>query len=748
MLIHLSYPLPYFPELVRRWMLVLIVVGSAFFGTAQFGFEYSEEPTVKIGNDTLINAWAGGLDYVQISDFDYDFDGDMDLFIFDRSRNNLRVYTQEIVNGGPEWKIAYRAIDRFPDGLIYRATMVDYDVDGRKDLFTYGIGGLKVYRNVGNSTDGLQWELFKEVVESDYDGFVSNLFVASSDIPAIEDIDFDGDIDILTFHQGGQHVEYHKNMSMELYGIPDSLEFVLANQCWGKFSENVNNNSVTLNDPNVPCVGGDLPNPQKSVTRHAGSTLLAIDYDNSGVMDLVLGDVAYTNLVLLLNGGSAPNTDSPMISFDDAFPSNSLPVDLYLFPAAYFVDVDFDGVKDLVVGANAKNVSENETSILFYKNNGTNQNPQFNYQTKAFLQNEMIDHGKGSIPILYDVDNDGLKDLMVSNLYRFKNETEKESIIAWYKNTGTANAPVYTFIDNDFLNISQEGFGLRLVPTFGDLDNDGQDELILGRENGTLIFYENNGTTFVNPVQNYTDNTGAVISVGSFSYPQLFDLDNDGLLDLIIGRKTGELVYYRNIGTVNAPSFQLTNSLLGNIDISGSSPDGYSAPHFFRVDDTTYLFLGALDGLLHYYSDIDDHLNPGESFVLENNALIGLNVEGYSSFWVEDIDNDGYLNLFVGQDLGGINHFEVDPNSTASIDPELELEALVYPNPVNKSLRIKVAQPGMTQLLLTDLHGRHIHARSFDGETCVDFDELDNGIYFVRLIHENGMHTTRKIVKR
>lgn len=733
-----------------RGLSILFLVLIARPSLAQFSFVHSEEPVVKNGSDTLINAWAGGLENVQISDIDYDFDGDMDLFIFDRSRNNIRVFTQEIINGTPTWKIAHGAAAHFPPGLIYRTALVDYDYDGRKDIFTYGIGGLKVYRNVGNAIDGLQWELFQDIVYSDYNGFSSNLFVASSDIPAIVDVDFDGDIDVLTFHQGGQHVEYHKNMSMELYGIPDSLAFVLANECWGKFSENATNNSVTLNDPNAPCVGGDLPNPQKSsaVTRHAGSTLLAMDYDNSGVMDLILGDVAYSNLVLLINGGSAPNTDSPMISADASFPSNSLPVNMYLFPAAFWVDVDFDGKKDLIVGANAKNVSENETSVLYYKNTGTNQNPTFTYQTKAFLQNEMIERGKGSIPILYDVDHDGLKDLLVTSLYRFKAQNLKESIIAWYKNTGTASNPVYTFIDSDFLNLSQSGYGLRLVPTFGDIDNDGQDELILGRENGTLVFFESNGTTFINPQQNYTDNTGTAISVGSFSFPQLFDLDNDGLLDLIIGNKNGELYYYRNIGTATSPSFELTNSLLGNIDISGTDPDGYSAPHFFRMNDTTHLFLGALDGLVHYFNDIDGHLAPGESFQLAINSIVGLNVDGYSSCWVEDIDNDGNLNLFVGQDLGGIYHLEADPNSDVSVE-KLDLpDFIIYPNPTDNIITVKTGSAETFTASLVSMDGKLIQTGQFSQELQLSLTDLNSGLYLLLLSNEKGQFMSRKIIRQ
>lgn len=760
----------FFPKKKSRLSETLLVVllfplmQISLFG--QFNFEYSSSIEVRKNGTPLINAWAGGLDYAQFSTFDFDFDGDLDLFIFDRSTDNIRVFTQEIINGEKQWKFVYNAAQYFPSDLIYRATMVDFDNDGRSDLFTYSIGGLKVYRNIGNSTDGLQWELFQPIVYSDYNGFRTNLFVASSDIPAIVDVDFDGDIDILTFHQGGQHLEYHKNMSMENYGIPDSLEFVLANECWGKFSENANNNSILLNDPNFPCNGGILPNPElpvvtdpkKEITtdekseysRHAGSTVLALDYDDSGVMDLILGDVSFENLVLLINGGTAPNTDSPMISADIAFPSNTLPASVYLFPAPFYVDVDFDGVNDLLVGANAKNVSQNEASILYYKNIGTNSNPTFIYQRNNFLQDQMIEHGKGSIPILQDIDNDGLKDLLVANLYRFRNSSVKESTIAWYKNTGTASNPVFTFVDFNWLNLNQQNYGLRLVPTFGDINNDGRDELILGRENGTLVLFQNNGSTFVNPTVNLTDNTNTTIQTGGFSFPQLFDLNNDGLLDLIIGNRTGKLLYYENTGTSTSPSFQLVNDNLGNIFIQDpNNPDGYTAPHFFRKDDTTYLFLGAVDGRLHYYKGIDGNISSGQSFELVDPTFLDLNVEAYSSFWVDDIDNDGYLNMFVGQDLGGLYQFEVDPNSTSSLE-DLQKPATIslFPNPTTDILTIQTNTFDPILIRVYSINGQLLVQSIVKKEAAIDLQLFEKGIYLIELQEENGNKSIQRILKQ
>jgi len=57
---------------------------------AQFTFNYNDSIQVIHFGTPLINPWAGGINYAQLSDFDYDQDGDLDLFDFDRSSDNLR----------------------------------------------------------------------------------------------------------------------------------------------------------------------------------------------------------------------------------------------------------------------------------------------------------------------------------------------------------------------------------------------------------------------------------------------------------------------------------------------------------------------------------------------------------------------------------------------------------------------------------------------------------------------------------
>lgn len=145
-------------------------------------------------------------------------------------------------------------------------------------------------------------------------------------------------------------------------------------------------------------------------------------------------------------------------------------------------------VKRFIGCPKCKNVSENEKSICKYKNTGTQSTANFVFETKAFLQQDMIEHGTGSAPFLVDIDNDGLKDLFVSNFYAYKPTLNKESRIAYYKNTGTLNNPKFTLIDSDFINLSTLNYGFKISPSFGDLDNDGKIDILLGLENGTLVF--------------------------------------------------------------------------------------------------------------------------------------------------------------------------------------------------------------------------------------------------------------------
>lgn len=731
---------------------IFILVFLQTYSYGQFQFDYDNSIPVQVGNEILEKPWDGGLNYTQFSDIDFDLDGDLDLLLFDRSGNQLRVYRKDVSGNNYSYHLEYGVRDKFPADLRYRLFTTDYDNDGDKDIFTYGIGGVKVYKNVSNPTDGLKFELFKNILTSIYSGGSSNLYVSSSDIPAITDIDLDGDVDILTFNGGGSRIEYHKNVSIEKYGIPDSLEFEIFNECWGNFEEGSSDNTITLNPNTSPCNGSTwVDDPQKVLRpKHTGSTLLAFDYDNSGVMDLLIGDVAHENVVLTLNGGTAVNTNSSMVSVENNFPSNTTPAQLFIFPACFYLDVNNDEVKDLVIGVNAKGVSQNRASISYYENLGTNINPNLIARTTAFLQEDMIDNGLASIPIFVDENNDGLQDLMVANFFRYKDPLDKETSIQYYRNIGTATAPEFRLITADWKNFSTANIGLRVVPTFGDLNGDGKTDMIVGTEMGKFHYYQNNspsgGLDFEAPIFNITDNLGAEINTFTHASPQLFDIDDDGLLDLLIGKKTGEISYYKNIGTATNYSFELITSNLGMVNVGNGSSDAFNVPHFKRKDGKIYLFCGARNGMVWLYENIENNLVDGDSFDLISDSYLNINTKAYSAPFVIDIDNDGNESLFLGSDLGGIWHFESDPNSNIGLE-ENEIEFLIYPNPNDGKFTINSPINNVKAIVYNTLGEKIMEKTINQGKTYLNIIQEAKGIYFVHFNNnENRLVNTAKII--
>jgi hypothetical protein len=751
---------------MRYAILIVFILGISKF-QAQFKFDYKDSIKVSLAGTEFKLPWFGGLNYAQFSEIDFDFDGDQDLFIFDRSRDNIRLLEQIEENSIKKYKQVHSASTLFPEDLRYRVALVDFNLDGKNDIFTYGIGGVKVFKNTGNVFTGLSWELVTDLLYSDYNGDYNNLYVSSSDIPAYVDVDFDGDIDILTFEISGERVEYHQNQSQELYGHSDSLKFVLKNRCWGAFTEDAITSEIVLNASNTECNAGNVTNPQLSqndniekltenqnFTRHAGSTILAFDYDNSGVYDLVLGDVNLNSLALLLNGGTDVNTNSAMNELDLNFPSNTTPANVSIFPAAYYIDVDFDSKKDLLVTPSAKGISQNEKSIYFYKNIGTSLNPVFNFQSKNYFQSEMLEVGTGSIPVFVDQNGDGLKDLLIANFFKYKEPLSKESAIVSFVNVGNVTTPEFTFFESNFMNLTSQDLGLRFVPAFGDIDSDGDQDLFLGLDNGNLNFYENiagagNPLSFSNPISNFTDNNGTPITTSSYCFPQLFDLNEDGKLDLILGKKTGEIMFYENIGTPQNPSFALKNGKLGEIDVATASPDGYPTPHFFKFEDTIRLFLGAFDGKIRFYDGISEHLDSNETFNLISDNFLGINADAYSSCWINDIDNDGNLNMFVGGDLGGIFHLEHDENSNLSLkeNKKEKPQIIVSPNPSSGLLNLVWSDKfdSNSSFEISNILGEIV----FFSDTIksnIDITMLPNGIYFLKIKSEKEL--VLKVVKQ
>lgn len=602
---------------------LLLILNALFLilnSAAQPYFTRHDSIPVTINSNTLNFPWAGGLNSCQFSAIDLNHDSKQDLFVFDRMGSKITTFINNGTTGLIDYSIAPQFRETFINQHDNRGRMhdwiflVDYNMDGKSDIFTYNSGTLAVYRNT-STPDTTSFQLMVTHLKTNYNQNSILLYVSPVDFPAFADVDNDGDIDILTFDIFGAIVQYHKNLSQEQYGNSDSLTFQLHDPCWGNFSESSTSNAVLLDT----CIGIQVHNP--STNRHGGgSTLLVLDMNNDGIKEMVIGDGSFNNLTLLSNNGTA--ADAHMFAQDLSFPQNSnstIPVSINAFPGAFYQDVNNDNVNDLIVSPNTTNITENFTSVWLYKNIGATAQPDFEFVQNNFLQDNMIETGEGAYPVFFDVDNDGLIDMLIGNFGYYHSSGLYKSKLSYYRNTGTQNQPSFELITRDFAAIEALQF-TNVIATFGDIDADSVPEMLIGEHNGKLHLFENNAqpgqpAQFVLSQANY-----AAIDVGLDATPQLFDVNNDGLLDLIIGEKNGNLNYYQNTGTAQNPVFTLITENFGGVDTRTEGfTVGFSAPFFFRYNNTIQLFAGSESGDILQYHNIEQTLAAPDSIV----AVIG-----------------------------------------------------------------------------------------------------------------------------
>ncbi|MCC6251802.1 MAG: T9SS type A sorting domain-containing protein [Bacteroidia bacterium] len=733
---------------------------NSYYVKAQIYFNRVDSIKVHLVNGTeLRNPWAGGLNFLQVSDIDLNFDGIMDLFVFDRSGNKISTF----INGGTPNTVDYHYdaeyINKFPQ-LSSWVLLRDYNCDGKMDIFTHTNLGIKIYRNDGDAVNGLKFTLVKPTLYSYYINTTPptnylNLYVTSTDIPAIYDVDNDGDIDVLTFDFIGVRMQWNKNYSMELYGTCDSLNyFVLEDECFGDFEENFSNNSVTLDvcgpsDHIAPVNNNNLEDDRSS--RHSGSCTLCADLNGDTKRDLVLGDISYNTLVYLENGGTLQMAD--MISQQTNYPNNTNFVNVPLFPCAFYVDVNNDGKRDLLASPNAGTCSYNDKSLWYYKNINQDDSAYFEFQQMNFLQQDMIEVGEGAYPAFVDFNNDSLMDIIIGNYGYPDDGCVYTSKLTALKNIGTLTEPKFELFSKDFASLGSLGLQ-NLVPSFGDLDNDGDEDMIIGASDGRLYYYQNVAAAGL--PANYVANNSlfAGIIAGQFASPQVIDVNRDGLLDVLVGRSNGKLNYFKNIGTVSAPVFSAdsANYFFGGINVTPVNvSSGFSFPCLYNNSNGEYeLLVGSSNGVLYRYGNIDNNING--NFTRLDSAFQNIKVGDRVAPALYDINNDQLLDLIIGNYSGGVSFFMGDTINASNTINKLSYhpEINIYPNPANHSIFFKmddVLRITSLKIEIINIQGQVIYTEVFAPGTLnnISTENLKSGIYFCR-VSSRAFITTGKFV--
>ncbi|MFH1734671.1 MAG: VCBS repeat-containing protein [bacterium] len=271
------------------------------------------------------------------------------------------------------------------------------------------------------------------------------------------------------------------------------------------------------------------------------------------------------------------------------------------------------------------------------------QDLQFQYEPEAFPVEidgwqpycPWAGHSSESKPELCDIDADSDLDFFVGEFLGY---------CEFYENIGDGNNPDLTFSSGDFDSTSIDA---RFNPCFGDIDADGDFDLIFSDDHPHLWLYENIGDSSQYEFQLISNDLipGPPWCRG----PVLIDIDADGDFDLF-GASWGNISFFRNDGTSSNFSFTTVTGTFSGINVGG-----WASPEFVDIDaDNDYdLFIGEEYGKIWFYQNDGDSANYDYTLISTN--YWGIDVGDLSAPEFADIDSDGDFDLFVGKESDSSN---------------------------------------------------------------------------------------------
>ena len=277
------------------------------------------------------------------------------------------------------------------------------------------------------------------------------------------------------------------------------------------------------------------------------------DLDEDGLPDLLVGSKSGTTYGYHNTGTVGMPVWTPMSTWNIPPPvscSGGL-YDLVVgqqYAAPVVGDMNGDGIPDiLLIGFNQ--------GICAYKNNGNTvpptwvQNPSWDVPNTAnasttpagVVPPSLAD--TRNVPALADVNGDGLLDLFVGQ--------KGSTAVYAYKNTGTNTAPIWSYHSAWNYN----GAPSYAAPRLLDLNHDGIiDYMMIGDVNGNVSAIKNNGTLGSDP--SWATSSDSAWDITSFGYshlmPTFADIDEDGLIDILIGNNNGQSYSLHNTGSFYA----------------------------------------------------------------------------------------------------------------------------------------------------------------------------------------------------
>lgn len=238
------------------------------------------------------------------------------------------------------------------------------------------------------------------------------------------------------------------------------------------------------------------------------------------------------------------------------------------------------------------------------------------------------DYTKRAYPCPLDFNGDGSMDLICGSA---------DGELYYYEGSGMKSnyefgvATMLTNADGNHISV-----GAYSSPTAADIDMDGADEIISGSEDGQIYCFKPTGNGLV------LEEQGVILETGlTDAMPSIGDLNGDGIPDMAVGSRTGELrIYYGYMGVY---------SVLFDEYETVDTGQSWCAPCIADVDGdgANELYAGTFEG---YIAKFENNIFNGYMEGNECNYLGNINLKFGTNcvprFY--DIDNDGNKDLIAG----------------------------------------------------------------------------------------------------
>ena len=269
-----------------------------------------------------------------------------------------------------------------------------------------------------------------------------------------------------------------------------------------------------------------------------------------------------------------------------------------------FADIDGDGDFDALIG-------QTDGKLRLFWNTGTPTNPSFNEETNNFgLTDGSNNNESFAKPTFADIDGDGDFDVFSGQF---------DGNIFFFGNIGTPEDPLFIKSQTPVILRGNQLSNFVSIPTFADIDKDGDLDAFVGDDPGNITFLRNAGSP-TEPLLRKESNNFGLTAEGRFATASFADIDKDGDLDAFVGDLADNINFFRNTGTPTNPSF---NKESNNFGLTGTHPT------FVDIDKDGDLdaFIGNANGKILFF---EGYINQNPTDIILSNETIDENVAANS----------------------------------------------------------------------------------------------------------------------